>query len=227
MSDSPGTTVVKHSFWYHAFLWIAFPLVGAGVGWLLSELPGWVEGKPVPFGGVFEMLDDLSGPLLTIILIVLGIVAGVLVTLTAYDEVVALTITDTDVEVKVSDKTRAFRRDQIDAVFTDGKTLVLQARDTSELVRQKADHKPARLKAAFEAHRYPWFDADPHEADFTRWVDGVPGLGEHANAVLRARQVALDEDKTADIVELLGEAAKLGVVVRTVKKRQYWRNAQK
>ncbi len=69
--------------------------------------------------------------------------------------------------------------------------------------------------------------ADPHESDFARWVDGVPGLGEHANAILRARQVALDEDKTADIVELLGEAAKLGVVVRTVKKRQYWRNAQK
>ncbi len=120
--------------------------------------PGWWEGKPLPFGGVFEILDDLSGPLLTIILIVLGIVAGVLVTLTAYDEVVTVTLTDTDVEVKAADKAKSFRRDQVDAVFTDGKTLVLQARDTSELVRQKTDHKEARLKAAFESHRYPWHD---------------------------------------------------------------------
>ena len=92
-------------------------------------------------------------------------------------------------------------------------------------MKQKTDHKSSRIKAAFEAHSYPWRDSDPHEAEFARWVDGVPGLGEHANAILRARQVAIDEDKKSDIVELHEEAARLGVVIRDVKKRQYWRNA--
>lgn len=223
---TPGMTVVKHSFWYHAFLWTAFPLVGAGAGWLLAQLPGWIEGTPIPFfSGLIEILDDYSGTIMTLALIAVGIIAGALVALSAYEEVVWVTVTDDDVKVAVVDKTKEFKRNQVADVFTDGKTLVLLGRDTSELVRQKTDHKSPRLQAAFEAHAYPWREGDPHEAAFTRWVDGVPGLGEHANAILRARQVALDEDNKDDIVELREEAAKLGVVVRDVKKRQHWRLA--
>lgn len=221
------TTVVKHPFVYHLLLWIMFPLAGAVVGWLLAQLPSWAEGKPLPFSGVLEMLDDLSGTVLTLVMIGLGVVAGAFVTLMAYDEVVTLNISDTDVEVKASGQAKSFTREQVDSVFMDGKSLILLARDTSELVRQKTDHKKVTLKAAFEAHRYPWRDDDPHETEFARWVDGVPGLGEHANAILRARQVALDGDKTSDIVELHDEAAKLGVVIRDVRKRQYWRLASK
>lgn len=221
---TPGVTVVKHSAGYHLFLWTAFPLVGALAGWLLSELPGWVDGKPVPFGFVFRTLDDLSGPVLTIALIALGAVGGAVLSLSAYDEVVRLDISDSTIEVKVTDTAKSYRRDQIDAVFVEGKTMVMQARDTSELVRQKTEHSSDRLKAAFESHGYPWREGDPHEAELARWVDGVPGLSEHANAILRARQVAIDADKKSDITELHAEAARLGVVVRDVKKRQYWRS---
>ncbi|MEO6605973.1 MAG: hypothetical protein ABIN55_10205 [Aeromicrobium sp.] len=222
---SPGTTVVKHSIWYHAFLWVSFPFVGALLGWLLAHLPGWIEGKPLPFSGLIEILDDHSGTVMTSVLVIAGIVAGALVTLTAYDEVVTVKVSDTDVVVSVVDKAKEFKRNFVAAVFTDEKHLVLLGHDTSELVRQKTDHKSARLEAAFEAHGYPWRDADPHAAEFSRWVDGVPALDAHANAVLRARQVALDEGKTSDKVELGEEAAKVGVVVRDVKKRQYWRSA--
>ena len=222
---TPGLTVVKHSIWYHLFLWTAFPLAGAALGWLLAHLPGWIEGKPLPFSGLIEILDDHSGTVMTIALVVVGIVAGALVTLSAYDEVVTVKVSDADVEVSVVDKARSYKRDHVGDVFTDGKALVLLGRDTSELVRQKTDHKSARLQAAFEAHGYPWRDGDPYEAEFARWVDGVPGLTEHGNAVLRARQVALDDEKKEDVAELRDEAAKLGVVVRDVKKRQYWRNA--
>ena len=221
----PVTTVVKHTFWYHAFLWTAFPIVGAVLGWLLAQLPGWIEGTPIPFfSGLVEILDDRSGTVMTLVLIAVGIIAGSLVALTAYEEVVWVTVTDADVTVAVVDKTKEFKRNQVADVFTDDKTLVLLGRDTSELVRQRTDHKSTTLQAAFETHGYPWRDADPNEASFARWVDGVPGLGEHANAILRARQVALDEDKKEEIVELREEAAKLGVVVRDTKKRQYWRN---
>ncbi len=220
-------TIVKHSPWYHVFLWVAFPLVGAAAGWLLAQLPGWAEGKSLPFSRLLEAIYEHSGTVMTLIVVAIGAVVGVLVTLTAYDEVVSIEISDTGVEVKTADQARSYRRDQIDSVFADGKTLVLQARDTSELVRQKTDHKPARLQAAFQAHGYPWHENDPHEAEFSRWVDGVPGLGDHGNAILRARQIAIDADKSSDIVELHAEAAKVGVVVRDVKKRQYWRLAGK
>ncbi len=225
---TPGTTVVKHSLGYHVFLWTVFPVAGAALGWLLANLPGWIEGVPIPFfSGVIELLDDKSGMVMTVVLVVVGVVGGSLVALTAYDEVVWVTVTDADVKVAVVDKTKEFKRNQVADVFTEGKTLILLGRDTSELVRQKTDHAPSRLQAAFTAHGYPWRDGDPHDAQFARWVDGVPGLGEHANAILRARQVALDEDKKDDVVELREEAGRLGVVVRDVKKSQYWRTIER
>lgn len=222
---TPGMTVVKHSLGYHAFLWVAFPFVGALLGWLLAHLPGWIQGKPLPFSGLIEILDDHSGTVMTSVLVVVGVIAGALVTLTAYDEVVTVKVSDADVTVSVVDEAKEFKRNHVADVFTDDKFLVLLGRDTSELVRQKTDHKSARLQAAFETHGYPWRDGDPHAAEFARWVDGVPALDAHANAILRARQVALDEGKTSDITELREEAAKVGIVVRDVKKRQYWRSA--
>ena len=102
------------------------PARGAGLGWLLAHLPGWIEGTPIPFfSGLIEILDDHSGTVMTLVLIAVGIIAGALVALTAYEEVVWITVTDADVKVAVVDKTKEFKRNQVADVFTDGKTLVL------------------------------------------------------------------------------------------------------
>jgi len=109
------------------------------------------------------------------------------------------------------------------AVFLDGKDLVVLGPDTAELARERTDHGADRLRGAFEAHGYRWCDADPHRDAFQRWVDGMPGLEQHAQAVLRARRTALEAKDTDDGAELRAELARLGVVVREEGHRQYWR----
>ncbi|MFC0098495.1 hypothetical protein ACFFKH_13285 [Micromonospora marina] len=56
-------------------------------------------------------------------------------------------------------------------------------------------------------------------------MEGLPGLPPGADALLRARQRALDGGHDAETRELHGELARLGVVVRDEGKRQYWRLA--
>lgn len=69
-----------------------------------------------------------------------------------------------------------------------------------------------------------WADADPHLAEFRRWVPGTPGLPEGANALFKAREKALKKQGDAeDARELRKELARLGVVVRDEDRRQCWR----
>ena len=54
-------------------------------------------------------------------------------------------------------------------------------------------------------------------------MEADPDLPQAADAFLRARARALRDDKKDDAAELRDELAKLGVVVRDEKKKQYWR----
>ncbi|GHH68819.1 CysS/YqeB C-terminal domain-containing protein [Promicromonospora soli] len=43
------------------------------------------------------------------------------------------------------------------------------------------------VRDALEQHRYKWRDADLHEQQFERWVDGRPGFTAAEHEVLRRR----------------------------------------
>lgn len=73
-------------------------------------------------------------------------------------------------------------------------------------------------------HGYPWTDADPFVNDFQRWVPNMEELPAGADALLKARQQALEKRNDHDIAELRDELAKLGVFVKDTKKRQYLRH---
>lgn len=224
VNNTNGTSVVRHSGGLHVFLWTVFPIVGGIAGLLLSQLPGWVERLPwAPAQDMIAPLAEFIGPITTIVLVALGVVAGCVLALMSYDDIVTVEVTDEAATITRAADTKTFQRAQIATVFTDGKKLVFLGPDTKELAREKTDHKATELRSAFEAQGYPWHKGDPHAAEFTRWVDGMPGLGEHANALLRARQTALDAEDSADTAELHAELAKLGIVVRDDTNRQYWR----
>jgi hypothetical protein len=202
-------------------------VLGGVIGGVLSQLPGWVAQLPwAPFQEPLEGIAEFAGPVMTSILIVLGVIAGCVVAMQAYDDIVKIEVTNRTVAITRSGDTKSLERGQVAAVFADGKDLVLLGQDRGELARERTDRKPGELRKAFDAQGYPWYDDDPHAAEFARWVDGMPGLGDHANALLRARQTALDSDDSDDAAELHVELATLGVVVRDDKKRQYWRLAR-
>lgn len=225
------STVVRHGAAYHLFVWGVFPLLGAAAGWLLSLLPGWLLALPgwvlalpfLPGPDKLELLAGVSGPVLTTVLVIVGAVAGGFLALTAHAEAITVEAGEEAVRVTASGETAEVPRERFGTAFLDGGELVVLDTDTAEAVRAKSDHDAKRLRAAFEAHGYPWSEGDPHADAFQRWLDGTPDLDARTQALLRTRQEALERKDAADAAELRTALAERGLVVRDREHRQYWR----
>ncbi|MER7897262.1 hypothetical protein ABTX62_14375 [Streptomyces sp. NPDC096046] len=100
---------------------------------------------------------------------------------------------------------------------------VLLAPDGLERARERCGLNRRRLTDALTAHGYAWEEQDPYHAEFRRWVPGTPGLPAGADALLRARAQAREDEQAGEARELRGELLRLGVVVRDEERRQYVR----
>lgn len=179
----------------------------------------------MPFQGVFELLDQAAGTLGSVLFVILGALVGTFGAIASYDEIIEVAVEPDHVTITRGDEVIPVDRPQVEAVFVEGKDLVLTDSRGGELVRRKQDHDVSRLRDAFTRMNYPWHDAHPFEDAYTRWAPGMPGLPDGADAHLRERQVALEKGRGAEARELRRELGRLGVFVRDVKKKQYWRLA--
>lgn len=210
---------------FHVLVWFGLPVLGAGVGWLLAWGLDWVLGLSwAPFQGPLRLLDDVTGSWTLPVLVGLGVVLGVVVALSAYDDVAYVTVGPDGVTVTQGDVAQEVPRALVAAVFPEGKQLVVQDRSGRRRARGPIGDVPVdRLRAAFVAHGYGWVEADPFEGSFSRWVEDAPGLPVGADAFLAARQRALEHGDAKDVESLRVELDRLGVVVREDGTRQFWR----
>jgi hypothetical protein len=225
----PDETVVAESALVPALLWVGFPALGAGAGWLLLSIAGWVASLPrAPMQGLFKLAASVPEPQGTIGALALGVLAGAVLAHLGVQDMLAVTVSDRRVTVRRGGgPAREIDRASVDAVFLDGKRLVLVGPAGEELAREASDLDAGRLADAFRGHGYPWRpDGDPYKDEFRRWVEDTPGLPAGANALLKARERALDKGDSDDAADLRAELAKLGIVVREEKKRQYWRTTR-
>jgi hypothetical protein len=212
-----------------ALVWVGFPLIGAAAGWLLKSLAEWATSLPwVPFQGPLELVASVPDPQATIGSLALGVAGGLVVAVLAEQDYVRVTVEDDQLTVTRGGSSRRVPRASVEAVFLDGKQLVLLGHETDEVVREGGDLPDAeRLEAAFRAHGYPWVPGgDPHKDEYRRWVEDLPDLPAGADAVLKARARALDRGDKEDAVQLRLELGKLGIVVRDEGKRQFWRRTR-
>lgn len=226
-----GETTVAEPTWARALVWIGFPLLGAGAGWLLKAMAGWVASLPwAPFQGPFTLVDRLVAsfgePQATIGALSVGAVAGLVLSFVAAEERLTVSVSGDRTSIARGEASRAIERRSVGAVFLDGKELVVLGRAGEELAREASDLGADRLRAAFLTHGYPWrADGDPYKNEYRLWVEETPGLPAGANALLKARARALGkgDDGKGDAAELRAELARLGIVVRQEDRRQYWR----
>ncbi|MEU5947844.1 hypothetical protein ABZ793_20085 [Micromonospora sp. NPDC047465] len=217
-------TVVDGGVAELALLWGGCPALGAGAGWLLTAGAGWLAELPwAPAQKLFGLVAGLPDPQAGIGGLAVGALGGLLVAAIGTAERLAVTVCAGRVALRRGGTRREVERRGVRAVFLDGRDLVLLGPDDGELVREKSDLAPDRLRAALRAHGWPWAEADPHRDAYRRWVPGLPGLPAGADALLRARQRALDDDRGGEARELRGELARSGLVVRDERRRQYWR----
>ncbi len=223
-----GATVVAVPVWERVLIAVGFPVLGMAVGWGLIAVADWVAGLEwAPFQGLFELVARIPEPWATLGAVALGLVAGVLLVLTAIGERLTVTVRhDAALLERPDAAARTVARGDVAAVFTDGKALVLQGAGGAEHAREVSDLRLADLRAAFTAHGYPWReDGDPYADRFRLWVPDLAGLPEGANALLAARAGALKKNDAGESAVLLAELHRIGVVVRVEKNRQYWRPA--
>jgi hypothetical protein len=218
-------TRVADPAWVPPLLWVGFPVLGAGLGLLLKVISEWVASLSwAPLQGPFELVASVREPYAWIGALIIGGLAGLAFAYLAAKDSFAVTVSVERVGLDRGGTVCRVPRDGVTSVFLDGKQLVLLGPVTEELAREKSDLPAAGLRDAFVAHGYPWReDGDPHRADFRRWVEDMPGLPEGADALLKARAAALAKRDGADAAELRAELARLGVVVRDQKKRQFFR----
>lgn len=225
-ATGPGRIVVSPRMGELALVWGGFPLIGAGVGWLLTAIAGAVAGLPwVPGQDWFRLLAKLPRPEVELGALALGALAGLVVAGIAAWEQLRVVVAADSVRLRCDGQDQDVPRRAVRAVFLDRRDLVLLGEADEELARERCDLGAERLAAAFRRHGWPWVQADPHRDAYRLWVEGLPGLPAGADALLRARQRAVDRNRRDDARELRRELARLGVVVRDERKRQYWRLA--
>ncbi|MFD7914859.1 hypothetical protein ACFV30_29750 [Streptomyces sp. NPDC059752] len=205
----------------------AFLAVGAGVGWLVKTLAKWIVTLPwAPLQGPAELLTELPEPALTIAVVCAGALLGIGIVVYGRFEDLSAEISNADIALTRKGQTTQIVGSDVAMVFLDGNQFVVLGRDGGELAREKCDFKKGRVAEAIRSHGYTWVDRDPHKDDYRPWVPETPGLPEGANALLKARSLALKKrDSDDELRELREELARMGVVVRDEKARQYWRLA--
>lgn len=221
-SASGEVIVLKESAWFLTLFCVA---CGAGIGWLVTLLAHWlVTLSWAPLQGPAKLLTSVPEPWLTVGGVAVGALLGLLVGFIAVHESLSVSVSPGRVILGVRDSSQEFGRDEIALAARDDKQLVLLGPDGMEIAREGCGLSWTRVAEAFAQHGYRWADEDPHREEFRRWVPGMPGLPDGADALLRAREVARKkEEGSEDARELRGELLRLGVVVRDEKRRQYWR----
>ncbi|MCX4733719.1 hypothetical protein [Streptomyces sp. NBC_01363] len=210
-----------------------FPLQGALAGWLLKLLANRAASWPwIPWQGPVDLINSAPEPTVTIASLLIGALAGGVLVLLAEHGYVTVTIEHDQVTTARGDSSQSVPRSAVDAVFAEGKRLVVLGRRGEELAvesKNEGADLPSieQLAEGFQAHGYPWLPAgDPYRDAYKRWVEDMPGLPAGGNALLKARAEALEKEDEKNIAGLRKELTKLGVVVRDTDKRQWWRRVQ-
>lgn len=222
-------TVVAEPAWAWALVFTGLPLLGAGAGWLLIAGAEWISKLPfLPFDFVLQAVDGAPQPITTVVAAAVGGVAGLLMAITGWEERLTVAVSQEGVTLRRGRSSRTVARGDVAGAFADGKQLVLLSRDGGEAAREAGDLPPDRLRDALVGRGYRWYpDGDPYADEFARWVEGMPGLPPEADALLRARQKALEKNDKRELADLRGELARHGVVVRDDGKKQFTRQVHR
>lgn len=208
-------TVRLPQMWLWAVILIGVA-IGVGTAFAVGPLADWMSGLFDGGPGPLKLAAALPLVWAVPVLALVGGVAGALVAGAWHDENPVVEVGAEHVVVKEGKGGHHVERARIAEVFTDGKELVIRDEDGREALRTRVDSGLAdRLRSAFEQQGYPWRGtSDPHEAEYTAWVDNGPDLDERTHALLRTRQRALADDRNGAADEARDELRALGINVR-------------
>lgn len=203
--------------------------LGAVLGLIVRGLVGWLErtldGSPGPLRIAAQLPVGVAAGVLTVV----GLIGGIILVAAWQHEVAALTVADDRVELAAGGHRRWMARDEIGEAFLGrGGELTFLDRRGRLLAAAGTDGVPkAGIARALTDACYPWRgDADPYEAEYTRFVQGRGDVDPDVESLLRERAVARAEKRAPTARELRLRLGEAGVVVRDNGDEQEFRPAR-
>src|SRR5699024_9454170 len=144
----------------------------------------------------------------------IGAIAGIIFTMYALSESLKITLHDEEIETSVKNHKQTFAKRDLSAIYIDEKQLIFLGNDDQELFREtKPENKTEVIRDAFEKYGYPWKEQDPFTGQYFLWVEQHPELDTQTNALLTAREIALEKKQDKKIADLRKELANIGIVI--------------
>lgn len=203
---------------------VLFPIVLGTIGWFLPKLLEFV--KRISFfsdSKVIELLDAFNPFWVSIILMFVGVVIGVLLSLTVYSEALKMSISDQEILINKDDKEKIIRKSEVKEIFMEDNNVVITGNKGQELLSEKTDIKKEKIREIFLYHHYLWCEQDPYVDEFKLWTLEDHLLGEKTNSILYERRNAIREGDKKKAKNLKMDLNELGVVVKDQGKDQYVR----
>lgn len=212
---------------FHVVVWIGFPVAGALAGTLLTFALDWIVGLSwAPFQGPLKLVDEVTGQWTLPVLVGVGLLLGLGLALITQKEVARVKVSGSEVVLVQGGGEQVVPRESVATAFEEHGRLVLQddtGRRSGGVLLEDLSVDEVRL--ALTQHGYVWVDKDPFDGAFARWIPGAPALSADADAILAARQKALEKNNGTESEDFRHELARIDLVVRDVGDRQYWRPA--
>lgn len=208
---------VKQSPAVPVALGVAAAVIGAALGFalapLMSGLVALIERTPFPVPGVITLVADLPVTWSVGVFGLLGVLAGIYVAHSAASGRLRLRVVEDHLEYRLEDREGWIARQDVAAVFRDGRYLVLLDHTDRVKARLDADTLDAgAVQAALQTHGYPWQEQDPHESAYLDWLDGGPGFTDEEHALLRRRHRAHKDRAAREQIDV--DLAARGLVAR-------------
>lgn len=203
---------------------VAIPIILSIVSYFLPSLLLLIQ--EIPFLSDNQLVNFITGlesAWIRWVLAGIGFIAGILLSLYIYTEILKIEVYRDYILIDIFDKKTKILKSDIESIFKEKKKLVIIDINGLELLRENTDYSPGRLKDVFQKYHYPWVKNDPHSGEFFEWSTDHTDLNERANDILYNRRQAMRADEEKTVKNLRQDLMEIGIVVKDKGDRQYVR----
>lgn len=154
---------------------------------IIKKIPLFSDSK------IIELLNFINPFWLPIILMLIGVIAGILFSLIIYSEALKMNITSESIHVNKDDQKKQITRLNVKAVFVDKRQVVIIDQEDREWLRETSDITPSKIKDTFLMHGFPWVEQDPYKHEYSLWKLEDERFNKSINTILYERRNALRE----------------------------------
>ncbi|HHB1655129.1 hypothetical protein U2I57_00265 [Bacillus cereus] len=204
---------------------IASPILLGVIGYFSPKLIEIIKKIPLfSDSKIIELLHSINPFWLPIILMLIGVIAGILFSLIIYSEALKMNITSESIHVNKDDQKKQITRSNVKAVFVDKRQVVIIDQEDREWLRETSDITPSKIKDTFLMHGFPWVEQDPYKHEYSLWKLEDERFNKSINTILYERRNALREGNSKKKKHLHKDLNELGVFVKDDGEDQYVRS---